>query len=1125
MPELNPPDLVQPPAADSPFCPSWSGRDGYLNDEHRGIHGATRELPGWQDPADSEKLYEMAYHAGSVILEVGVFGGRSAVVELRGALAAARDRGLPNPQYYGVDIDPGFFDRSIRTVEDAGLSERCLFYHGNLGRFLRDIPVTPTMVFLDGDHRYPGVWSDLNLLRRALAPGTPMLCHDYGGIPDVARAVDEWVAEGSFTAMGRFAGSVLLRCTGKWSVPRRARGLSEDVFGLTRSALAGLYSSREPSGIRRGRHRTPVRTLTREARLELRGPNEARVTSGRAAWPYAPDPASLPVPSTMPGGKPWPRITVVTPSYNQGKYIEETILSVLHQGYPNLEYIVMDGGSGDETLAVAAHYRDRIDYFESQRDKGQADAINKGFARATGTILTWLNSDDMLAPGALAAAALAFDRSGADMVAGEVHIYRDGRPAQKHLTSCGDGPLPLDELLDIDHCWMTGQFFYQPEVMFTREIWDKAGGHLDEGLYHSLDYELWVRLAEAGARLHVIGRPLALFRAHPEQKTAGMVVGGFRAELPRVRDAILERTGRVPVSHAVENPRRRLRVALFNDLGYSYGAGIAHRRMTEAFACAGHEVRAFSALSAEPRREVASVSEADVLDRLREFRPDLVVIGNLHGAGLEPSLVGRIAGEFESVFVLHDQWLLTGRCAYPGSCRTYLEGCGPACACAPGHPDLHRDLVASAWERKRRMLASSPRLTLWANSRWALKHADEALDHPAQAALLGSRPATSWIRFGLELDVFRPRDKVACRDALGLPLDRFIVMSSASSLADPRKGLSHLATAMEMLDLADALVVCPGWFRPGESAPIRDMRMMGYMREQRELAALYSAADLFVGPSLEEAFGQVFIEAAACGTPSVGYPVGGVPEAIADGVSGRLADRVNPESLADAIDELYRDPGLRRDMGAWGRLWVEAEFSMSASYHRLHRAMWETGMAERLRLSRKIDLALSPDDPPAPILVPTTEPGWRAVEGFDPWEGPYKDRGVPRGRWARGPLASLEVDSPSAGRGRLVIAYCGFEEGQRVRLMSDGQAVAEADAPPTRRGGPRVLSFPVPLEAGPNRFDLAFWKWKSGPRPIAVLVTSITLVPPAAAVELKPALLQGRPVPPEPSAESTGAVR
>jgi glycosyltransferase involved in cell wall biosynthesis len=103
-------------------------------------------------------------------------------------------------------------------------------------------------------------------------------------------------------------------------------------------------------------------------------------------------------PELMPNGKPWPKISIVTPSYNQGKYIEETIRSVIMQGYPNLEYIVIDGGSTDNTVEIIKKYQNNISYWVSEKDKGQTHAINKGFEKATGDIVAYLNSDDVYMP-------------------------------------------------------------------------------------------------------------------------------------------------------------------------------------------------------------------------------------------------------------------------------------------------------------------------------------------------------------------------------------------------------------------------------------------------------------------------------------------------------------------------------------------------------------------------------------------------------------------------------------------------------------------------------------------------------------------------------------------------------
>jgi glycosyltransferase involved in cell wall biosynthesis len=1106
MVPILPPDLITPDRADFPHAPSWSGvpGDGFLNDEHRGIYRATKDLPGWQDAADSEKLYEMAYRSGSVILEIGVYGGRSAVVELRGARSAARERGLPEPQYFGVDIDPGFVQRSHETAARAGVADSCLFFHGDLARFLREIPIVPTMVFVDGDHAYPGCWADLQRLSRWLAPGTPVMCHDYGGIEGVRRAVDEWIATGRFILMGRFAGSILLRVRGE--AAGFGVGLSPPAFADTRDALLARYFSPTAPSLRFDRHYTMVRDLTRMARVELTGESGGRVASGRGAWPYAAERAAV-LPPTMPGGVPWPRISVVTPSFNQGKYIEETILSVRNQGYPNVEHLIMDGGSTDQTMRIIARYRDGLARVVSEKDGGQSDAINKGFGLATGQILTWLNSDDQLAPGALAAAALAFQRTGADLVAGECHIHQNGRVIQRHLTSCDDGPLPLKHLLEVEARWLEGQFFYQPEVMFTREIWEKAGGHVRTDLYHSMDYDLWCRMAHAGAKLHVIGRPMALFRAHAEQKTAGNVVGGFRTELPMARDEFLRRAGvdwKGPGAEPSPTARPALRVVMFNDLGYAYGAGIAHRRLARALLEAGHEVFAVAAAAGELHGAAPKTTAEDTLAAIASFKPDLVVVGNLHGADVDPAILGLIAARFPTAFVVHDLWLLTGRCAYTGGCRKYLEGCDETCTCDRSHPKMAPELVRPAWETKRTVLGASGDLHLWANSRWALAQVREALGQPAPGA---GRSIPHAIAFGLELDVFRPRDRAACREALGLPQDRFIVMSSSSSLADPRKGLKHLADAMAMLRLEDSLVVCVGWFGAGEQPPIPGMRAMGYLSDPQKLAMLYSAADVFVGPSLEEAFGQVFIEAAACGTPSVGYPVGGKPEAILDGVSGLLTEEATPAALADAIESLYLDRAWRESMGAWARIWAESCWSMTASARRLAVVMRKQGLAGRLNLRPRLNLQLNPKAPPEPVVVGATAPGWRAVSGFDPWEGPYPEQALARCRWAVGPRSRFDVDAARAGPSRVLISCRTYDPGQRVRLIHAGRVIGEADVPPDNgRKTDHVLQFKTNVRAGANAFEMQFWNWQPGARPLALLVSAIAVIPesewrpPAAAV-------------------------
>jgi glycosyltransferase involved in cell wall biosynthesis len=807
-------------------------------------------------------------------------------------------------------------------------------------------------------------------------------------------------------------------------------------------------------------------------------------------WPRDPVPPA-PLPATLPGGRPWPRISIVTPSFNQSAFIEETILSVLHQNYPDVEHIVIDGGSTDGTADVLATYRDLLACSMSEPDRGQSHAINKGMARTTGSIVTWLNSDDRLAPGALAGIAMAFHTSGADMVAGICELWRDGQLVDRHLTSCADGPLPLDDLLDLDGCWNAGQFFFQPEVFFTRGLWDRAGAHVDEGAHYSMDYELWLRFAAAGARLRVIGRPVAQFRLHANQKTADANL--FRAELPVVRDRFLDGRGlRLELRPALPAPTRPARVVFFNDIGFRYGAGIAHERLATAMAMGRHDVVAIEA-SSHPRATPLSLPEQDALvARIAHADPDFVIAGNLHSAGLAADFLDRVAARWPTAFVVHDLWIVTGRCAYTKGCTKLFAGCDETCPTSTEYPALAPALIAAAWEAKRRLLGAPHAPLLLANSAWTRDQIDAAL-----AASPSARPRAVPVTLGVGPE-FVPADRRECRRLLGLPEDAFLIMLSATSLSDPRKGRGVLLDALSRLNRPGVALLLVG---TGEDVEVSGFSVHSilYQDDPEALAQVYAAANLFVGPSLEECLGQVFLEAAACGVPSVGFAVGGVPEAIQDGVTGILVPETTADALADAIRRLYDNQELRSSLSAWARIACENDRSLDRTFHSVHTAIAAHLPGASGLLGRKISLG-----PPGSRVVgrPVTSQGsdpnnWRALSGFGPWEGPYADLSLPRFRWQESRTASIRLNVSERGRFTLRLRLRNLAPGQRLRITAAGRVVF--DGPIVVTSGPRdsELHLDVALEAPQTTVTLQAASSVRSPegRSLVLLLCGVDMLP------------------------------
>lgn len=205
----------------------------------------------------------------------------------------------------------------------------------------------------------------------------------------------------------------------------------------------------------------------------------------------------------------YPKISIVTPSYNQGKYLEETILSVIGQNYPNLEYIIIDGGSTDNSVEIIKKYEKYLTYWVSEKDNGQSEAINKGFSKATGYILGWLNSDDMYLPGALHFVASKLNIDESELIFGNCFHFVEGE--HRAYGSNVKKEYKSGNLLLYD-------YIIQPSTFWTRKAWERVGP-LDEIMRFAFDWDWFIRAKDRLVIFKPQDKYLSIYRIHKTNKT------------------------------------------------------------------------------------------------------------------------------------------------------------------------------------------------------------------------------------------------------------------------------------------------------------------------------------------------------------------------------------------------------------------------------------------------------------------------------------------------------------------------------------------------------------------------------------------------------------------------------
>jgi glycosyltransferase involved in cell wall biosynthesis len=335
-------------------------------------------------------------------------------------------------------------------------------------------------------------------------------------------------------------------------------------------------------------------------------------------------------------------------------------------------------------------------------------------------------------------------------------------------------------------------------------------------------------------------------------------------------------------------------------------------------------------LAAYPGRDRANFSPAFGSDffpqKVAAARPDIVHLHWVAGDFLRIENLSKFGKPI--VWSLHDMWAFTGGCHYDASCGRYVDRCG---ACPQLHSQMENDLSRSVWMRKEKSWAELP-ITVVTPSRW--------LADCAKASSLFRSARVEVIPYGLDLEIYRPSDRNVAREILNLPRDkRLILFGAVKATGVPRKGFGFLQSALNKLS-KDAVrdntaLVVFGASRPPDEPDLKfETHFMGRVQDDVHLALIYSAADVFVAPSLQDNLPNTVMESLACGTPVVAFDTGGIPDMIEHKANGYLAKALDPDDLAQGLEWILNDPERAGRLGAAGRKKALTEYPLSLQAER-----------------------------------------------------------------------------------------------------------------------------------------------------------------------------------------------
>ncbi len=686
----------------------------------------------------------------------------------------------------------------------------------------------------------------------------------------------------------------------------------------------------------------------------------------------------------------YPLVSIIIPAYNRARYLPETINSVLNQKYPNIETIVLDDGSTDNTREVLSKYEDKL-YYETHKNMGETKTVNKGLKMAKGEYFCVVNSDDPLLPGALIKLVLALIKEPDALVA-----YPDWVEIDEKSNRLKEFILPDYNLYDMlkNFCVSIG-----PGVLIRRKTIEKIG-YRDNKYSYVGDLEYWFRVALHGKMIH-IPEILATHRVHKESASAqfqGGVMANelvdlvekttgskyFPPELYIQKQLFIKKALEISLyfcgrdKKAISEQRKKLRKIkeiynIYNCLQISsediYGSRFNGYDLSKKL----REINIDSRILVFEKHSRNDQTVNEIFSNSKNYRDilrnhafnlnnyystsahfypfsyDIILSENFLNADvIHLHLIHNFFFNIDDlplfthlkpvVWTLHDPWVTTGHCVHPGECKRWLTGCGD-CPDLDSPFPIKSDTTSLNWLHKK-LIFNNCNLEIIVSSEWMFKI--------VEASPFFDQSKIHIIPFGIDLDTFKPNYNTSLRKKLKIPDDNFVICFRATDIE--WKGFDYIKEGLKYLkpkskDITLIVLNDKGLLKEYENQ--FQIVELGVIFDTDSLVNVFNASDLFLMPSRDESFGMMAVEAMACGKPGIVMHGTALPEIVKPEESGwKVVNQGDVIGMVKCINELIEKPHIRREISLRARDTAEKYYNESIYINRIKK-VYQTAIENR----------------------------------------------------------------------------------------------------------------------------------------------------------------------------------